>query len=63
MLLVKIMTLRHLNRALHLDNVTIKLCNWKQWEKAKPKLVSNYDFFEGEEEPEVSDEEIDRAEE
>ena len=57
-LLVKIMTIRHLNRALHLDNVTIKLCNWKQWEKARPKLTANYDFFEGDPE---SDEEIDRA--
>jgi hypothetical protein len=44
--LVKIMTIRHLNRALHLDKVTIKLCNWKKWERARPKLVSNFDFTE-----------------
>ena len=45
-LLIKIMTIRQLNRAFHLDTVCVKLCNWKKWERSKAKLISNFDFTE-----------------
>lgn len=43
---VKIMGLQHLNRALHLDTVVIKLQNWVHWEPAQNRFTKNIDFDE-----------------
>ena len=43
---VKVRGLKHLNRALHLDSVVVRLCNWVGWEKAQHKLTKNIDFTE-----------------
>ena len=44
---VKVRGLRYLNRALHLDHVVVKLCDWAIWEPAQAKFIKNIAFEEG----------------
>lgn len=43
---IKVMGFQNLNRALHLDEVVVKLCNWVQWEPAQHRLTKNIDWDE-----------------
>ena len=44
---IKIRGLQHMNRALDLDEVYLKMVNWLQWEPAQQKFTKHIDFDRG----------------
>ena len=43
---IKIFGFRYLNRAMHLDRVFVKLCDWNLWGIASQKTVQHINFKE-----------------